>query len=134
MTDIVKTYIAGADIAEHTPVKFNANGQVVAVNAATDKCIGVTEHAVKSGTRVDVKHLGIGFVQVDSASAGEFLIPKNNGKAQEFSLSAIGEITEHTAIYTIGIALDSDNSAYYAKTLINPAMIIVPYIEEVQTK
>lgn len=128
MTDIVKTYIAAANIEAHTPVKFTDNGQITAVNAVTDKCIGVTEHSVLAGAKVDVKHLGIGYVQVDSAAAGNFLIPKANGKAQVFDLTAIGEITEHTAVCTIGIALDSDESAYYAKTFINPSILLVPFV------
>lgn len=85
MNKIVKTFVAGGDIAHRRYVKMGAaDGTVVQAAAATDAIIGVVDFpgGASTGERIDVVLFGITDVEFGgTVTRGAFLTSDANGKA-----------------------------------------------------
>lgn len=126
MDNRVKSFIAAADLAEHTPVKFTTGGKVTKATASTDAVIGVTDYGVSSGATVDVIVAGIGHVNVDGAcDYGDLLVATTGGKAKVFDAE-----DEEGTVTIIGRALEAASASAYINTVINPTALIIPAAAE----
>lgn len=104
----IKTYVAGADIARYTPVKFHTTaGQVVKATTGADEVIGVTtEIDVVAGERVDVIHAGEAFVATGAAvAAGKLLMADATSRAVAAAAGAGSNVR------TFGMAVEASLAA-----------------------
>jgi len=118
---IVKTYVAGAALADNQLVKFGASDDVVIpAAAASDAIVGVVDApgGVASGRRVDVVILGVTDVQAGGAiTRGAPLTADANGKAVAAAPAAGANAR------TIGFALSSMVSGDIMPALVIPGSL-----------
>ena len=114
------TFTAGADLSakQYHFVKIdNGTGNVVAVNGATDRPIGVLQNAPTSGQAAEVCIVGGTKVEVgDSASAGQALFASASATAVTLAFGTTG-----SAAYVVGAFVEAAAAGEIGTAVINCA-------------
>ncbi len=120
MSQIVRTYAAGARVEHRRLVKFSADGVVVHATAATDLIIGVTDcpNGADTGEPVDVVRFGFTDVEFGGAvTRGVAFTATTDGKAV-----AAAPATGANA-YTAGRAEVTVASGDFFRCLVAPGVV-----------
>lgn len=109
--NMIKSFVAGSDIAARRIVKILNNGAAVQAADPTENNLGVTELACAAGDTVDVVMGGIAEVTAgDHINCGDFVAADNAGKA----------IPAAEWDTVLGVALDSANDGEYVPVRLCP--------------